>query len=57
MGAWIIKKMELTTEAHIGSLVNGIFLVHYFNPGFLIRERERESFSDTRADEEEPARS
>ncbi len=34
--------MELTTEAHIGSLVNGIFLVHYFNPGFLIRERERE---------------
>jgi hypothetical protein len=33
--------MELTTEAHISSLLNGIFGVHYFNPGFLIRERER----------------
>jgi hypothetical protein len=34
--------MELTTEAHISSLLNGIFGVNYFNPGFLIRERERE---------------
>jgi hypothetical protein len=34
--------MELTTEAHISSLLNGIFGVHYFNPGFwLERERER----------------
>jgi hypothetical protein len=49
--------MELTTEAHISSLLNGIFGVHYFNPGFLIRESQRESLSDTRADEEEPARS
>jgi hypothetical protein len=36
------KEKELTTEAHLGSLLNGIFWVHYFNPGFLIRERERE---------------